>query len=135
MRFDCIILVILLPTGLWVMLKLFNKNTIIDRTKIISFRSNSLKHSSNAEKLIIYGFKTEPNVIMTKKKKMIIITLAAYKRDIGKQCRPRSDATKPLRKRAYSNILIISPSKIKKFLGKNSDIFHISAQNIDCGTR
>ena len=46
---------------------------------------------------------------------------------------------KTLRKHAYSNILKIFPQKKKKkkkwrFLGKkNSDIFHISAQNIDCG--
>ena len=39
----------------------------------------------------------------------------------------------PLRKRTYSNILKISPPKPEKFLNKNSGIFHISAQNIDCG--
>ena len=38
-----------------------------------------------------------------------------------------------LRKHAYSNILNILPPKNKKFQIKNSDIFHISAQNIDCG--
>ena len=41
-----------------------------------------------------------------------------------------------LRKHAYSNILKIWPQKKKKkwkFSDKNSDIFHISAQNIDCG--
>ena len=38
-----------------------------------------------------------------------------------------------LRKHAYSNILKISPPKIENFQIKNSDIFHISAQNIDCG--
>ena len=38
-----------------------------------------------------------------------------------------------LRKHAYSNILKISPPKTLKFSDKNSDIFHISAQNIDCG--
>ena len=37
------------------------------------------------------------------------------------------------RKHAYSNILKILPPKIWKFSDKNSDIFHISAQNIDCG--
>ena len=36
----------------------------------------------------------------------------------------------PLRKHAYSNILKLS---IPKFSDKNSDIFHISAQNIDGG--
>ena len=39
----------------------------------------------------------------------------------------------PSRKHAYSNILKILPPKIWKFSDKNSDIFHISAQNIDCG--
>ena len=39
----------------------------------------------------------------------------------------------PLRKHAYSNILKILPPKNENFQIKNSDIFHISAQNIDCG--
>ena len=38
-----------------------------------------------------------------------------------------------LRKHAYSNILKISPPKNENFQIKNSDIFLISAQNIDCG--
>ena len=38
-----------------------------------------------------------------------------------------------LRKYAYSNILKMLPPKKWKFSDKNSDIFHISAQNIDCG--
>ena len=38
-----------------------------------------------------------------------------------------------LRKHAYSNIKKISPPKTENFQVKNSDIFHISAQNIDCG--
>ena len=39
-----------------------------------------------------------------------------------------------LRKHAYSNILkILQPPKKGKFSDKNSDIFHIPAQNIDCG--
>ena len=40
---------------------------------------------------------------------------------------------KSLRKHAYSNILKILPPKKENFQIKNSDIFHISAQNIDCG--
>ena len=40
-----------------------------------------------------------------------------------------------LRKHAYSNILKILPSRNEKFQIKNSDIFHISAQNIHCGNR
>ena len=38
-----------------------------------------------------------------------------------------------LRKHAYSNILKMSPSKNENFQIKNSDIFHTSSQNIDCG--
>ena len=38
-----------------------------------------------------------------------------------------------LRKHDYSNILRILPPKNKNFLMKNSDIFQISAKNIDCG--
>ena len=37
-----------------------------------------------------------------------------------------------LRKHAYSNILKILPTKNVNFQIKNPDIFHISAQNIDC---
>ena len=47
-----------------------------------------------------------------------------------------SDVTpnsKPLRKYAYSNIKKISPPKTENVQVKNSDIFHICAQNIDCG--
>ena len=38
-----------------------------------------------------------------------------------------------LRKHAYSNILKSLPPKSENFQIKNSDIFHISAQNIGCG--
>ena len=38
----------------------------------------------------------------------------------------------PLRKHAYSNILKILQPKKENFQVKSSDIFHISAQNIDC---
>ena len=38
-----------------------------------------------------------------------------------------------LRKHTYSNILKILPPKNENFQMKNSNIFHISAQNIDCG--
>ena len=38
-----------------------------------------------------------------------------------------------LRKHAYSNILKILPPKDENFQIKIFDIFHISAQNIDCG--
>ena len=39
----------------------------------------------------------------------------------------------PLCKHAYSKILKILPPKNENFQIKNSDIFHISDQNIDCG--
>ena len=42
---------------------------------------------------------------------------------------------KTSRKHAYLNILKISPPKAESFSDKNSDIFHISAQNADCGSR
>ena len=38
-----------------------------------------------------------------------------------------------LRRHAYSNILKILPPKTENFQIKNSDIFHITDQNIDCG--
>ena len=38
----------------------------------------------------------------------------------------------PLRKHAYLNILKILPPKNENFQMKNSDIFHMSAQNINC---
>ena len=38
-----------------------------------------------------------------------------------------------LRKHSYSNILKILRPKKENFQIKNSNIFHISAQNIDCG--
>ena len=40
---------------------------------------------------------------------------------------------KALCKHAYSNTMKISPPKTETFQIKNSDIFLISAQNIDCG--
>ena len=41
--------------------------------------------------------------------------------------------TLPLRKHVNSNILKILPPKNENFQIKKSDIFHISAQNVDCG--
>ena len=43
------------------------------------------------------------------------------------------DSKRTLRKHAYSNILKILPPTNENFQIKNSDIFPISAQNIDCG--
>ena len=45
----------------------------------------------------------------------------------------KPDAWNTLGKHAYSNKQKISPPKTKNFQKKNSDIFHISALNIDCG--
>ena len=41
--------------------------------------------------------------------------------------------TVPLRKHAYSNILKILQPEKENFQIKNSDIFHIPSQSIDCG--
>ena len=46
-------------------------------------------------------------------------------------CFPSANTS--LRKHAYSNILKILPPKNENFEIKIFDIFHISAQNIDCG--
>ena len=40
----------------------------------------------------------------------------------------------PLRKHAYSNLLKILAPKKENVQIKHSDIIHISAQNLDCGT-
>ena len=48
-------------------------------------------------------------------------------------CSIRIIARQTLRKHAYSTTLKILPPKNENFQTKNSDIFHISAQNIDCG--
>ena len=45
----------------------------------------------------------------------------------------RGGGGQSLRKHAYTNILKISAPKNENFQIKNSDIFHISAQNINCG--
>ena len=44
-----------------------------------------------------------------------------------------SEMLSTLQKHAYSNILKILQPKKGKFSDKNSDIFHILSQNIDCG--
>ena len=50
-----------------------------------------------------------------------------------KQRRTNKEEPQPLRKHTYSNILKISSLKTESFQIKKSDIFHISAENIDCG--
>ena len=52
---------------------------------------------------------------------------------ISKRFEPNIASKYTLRKHAYSKILKISPPKTEIFQIKNSDIFYISAQNIDCG--
>ena len=56
--------------------------------------------------------------------------------EVGKMCRILDQiyVDKLLRKRAYSNISKISPPKTENFQIKILIFFHISAQNIDCGT-
>ena len=59
------------------------------------------------------------------------ILVSFYYHDLHFMLYCKSD--KPSRKRAYSNILkILQPIK-ENFQIKNSYIFHISSQNIDCG--
>ena len=48
-------------------------------------------------------------------------------------CQKGRKSYRALRKRAYSNIKKNLSPKTETFQIKNSDIFHISAQNIDCG--
>ena len=63
----------------------------------------------------------------TKKQKTNSSDEQVQTKDIG------FDSVEPLRKHAYLNILKIFPPKNENFQIKNSYIFHISAQNIDCG--
>ena len=60
-----------------------------------------------------------------------------YKQDISKTVSANVQACRDLvcslRKHVYSNILKVLPPKNENFQIKNCDIFHISAQNIDCG--
>ena len=53
--------------------------------------------------------------------------------EIAWDVKPYFLGTHTLRKQAYLNIKKISPPKTEIFQVKNFDIFHISAQNIDCG--
>ena len=52
---------------------------------------------------------------------------------LSRVCPVFQPGSSSLRKHAYSTILENLSSKIENFQIKNSDIFHISAQNIDCG--
>ena len=54
--------------------------------------------------------------------------------DLSEDETQKRDRISPLRKHAYSNILKILPPETEKFqIFFFVDIFHISAQNIDCG--
>ena len=64
---------------------------------------------------------------------MQILSYCAYGDLILRYFRLYLMASSALRKHAYSNILKILPSKNENFQLKSSDMFHISAQNIDCG--
>ena len=46
--------------------------------------------------------------------------------------KPNNTPENPLGKQAYSNILKILQPKNENFQIKNSNIFHVSVQNIDC---
>ena len=48
-------------------------------------------------------------------------------------CQTKVSLSRALQKHAYSNIQKISPPKTENFSYKNFDIYHIFAQNIDCG--
>ena len=50
----------------------------------------------------------------------------------GKETEREREREREIERDAYSNILKILPPNNEKFQIKNSDIFHISAQNIDC---
>ena len=61
-----------------------------------------------------------------------MVTRGKTNKDTKKKKTKRKEKS-PLQKHAYTNILKILPLKNANFQIKNSDIFHISAQNIDCG--
>ena len=81
--------------------------------------------------VLLYKRQLIPNVHVTTLQMIIGWCLVSTFTALG--CETAIQIFKPLRKHAYSNILNISPPKTENFQIKNSDIFHISAQNIDCG--
>ena len=62
-----------------------------------------------------------------------LIWIFAVRRQVSAWRGPYDLAVFTLRKHAYPNILKILSPKHENFQIKNSDIFHIAAQNIDCG--
>ena len=60
-------------------------------------------------------------------------TVSMGEKKIGMKCQSHFFFWETLRKHAYSNILKTLQPKQGNFPIKKSDIFHISAQNIDCG--
>ena len=67
---------------------------------------------------------------MVRKQNIFMLMLLYYKYFFSLVMRIRNVS---LRKHAFLNILKILPLKNENFQIKSSDIFHISAQNIDCG--
>ena len=66
-------------------------------------------------------------------KRIFPLSRAIYNGDCNARQKLGCIAKQSLRKHAYSNILEILPPKTENFQIKHSDIFLISAQNIDCG--
>ena len=103
--------------------------------KLIDHEQNTIRRHMNA-------LKRTTNNINEDTKEMVLSRSRAFPRRQRKQTWTNYDKTnstyettdaQTLRKHAYSNILKILPPKNENFQIKNSDIFHISAQNIDCG--
>ena len=66
-------------------------------------------------------------------KKLISVFTGRLSDSQGYKVFPCEQQGLSLRKHAYSNMLKILPPKNENFQIKTSDIFHVSAQNIDCG--
>ena len=109
------------------------------RRNIYSF-PQYLQYISNFRSQITYSF---VKCVSSSYFFLHLVILICRGTDISKYLRESlglrdNDSRLSLRKYAYSNILKILPpknekKKKKKKIRKNSDIFHISAQNIDCG--
>ena len=77
-----------------------------------------------------YSFQVNLNGYTFKGDKFFKIVLAPFWNGVYSK---KSNLFPSLRKHAYSNILKILPSKTESFQIKILIVFHISAQNIDCG--
>ena len=78
----------------------------------------------NREKLVIIIFAIQ--VVVSRARLCVLFSYSLLSKR-------GSTPTRRLRKHVYSNILRILTPKNENFQIKISDIFHISAQNIDCG--